>query len=138
MKQLKNISVIILLTAVFTCLVACSSDNENKEEEGTNYKSLIIGKWKLYYESNYIHTHVEFKKSGTFSYTSIHDYYYEEHGEYKIEDNYLYMHFSDEPHDDWSIIKIVNLNNTMLTLQELYEDGECGKEIVYVKEGSLK
>jgi hypothetical protein len=48
------------------------------------------------------------------------------------------MHFSDEPHDDWSIIKIVNLNNTMLTLQELYEDGEYGKEIVYVKEGSLK
>ena len=101
---------------------------------GASPQEQIIGEWKLVSKRGFTHNFVEFKSDGTFSYTSTNDPSYEEHGEYKIEDNYLYMHFSDEPQDDWATSKILILNNMSLVLHD-YEDGySYGNPYAYSKQ----
>lgn len=125
-KRLVGMALIIVLMSV--CYSACSSsDDEIVDNGGNNYKSLIIGKWKLMGESTMIATHVEYKKDGTFSYTSTKEewYEYEEHGVYKIDGDILYEMFSDE--DDWEMSKINLLNSMSLILQGIRDNGELKK-----------
>ena len=102
------------MVLVCTGLLSCSSDNDDKVEEGNNYKSLIIGKWELSNRTSK-HTHLEFKSNGTFSYTSSKEADYEQHGEFKIDGDILYQHFSRE--NDWEMSKILLLNSMTLTMQ---------------------
>lgn len=98
---------------------------------GDDYSRLIIGKWKPQNEySSQIATHVEFKDDDTFSYTSTKPEYsdYEEHGDYYIEDDKLYMHFSDE--NNWSMVKIVSLDHKEATVQ-WYEETISGGSFEY-------
>lgn len=108
----------LLLATVFVGFNACSDDDEDDKHE-----SLIVGKWKLIKESGNYHTHLEFKSTGTFEYTSTEDLDYEEHGKWKIESDILYMLFSDEE-DDWMTSKILLLNSTSLVFEDLEEEGE--------------
>ena len=80
----------------------------------SDYNSLIVGKWKLTYsgKSSPVHTHVEFKADGTFSYTSSERPDYEEHGIFRIENNILYELFSNEK--VWGLSKIVSIDSSSL------------------------
>lgn len=116
MKKISNFGLVITIALVCAGLLSCSSDNNDIVEEGNNYKSLIIGKWELSNRTS-IFTHLEFKSNGTFIYTSTHQEWEgsEEHGEYKIDGDLLYQHFSDE--NDWEMSKILLLNSMTLTIQ---------------------
>lgn len=104
------------------------------EAIGASPQEQIIGEWKLVSKRGFTHNFVEYKSDGTFSFTSTNDPSYEEHGEYKIEDEFLYMHFSDEPQDDWATSKILILNNMSLVLHD-YEDGySYGNPYAYSKQ----
>ena len=102
----------------------------------SDYSSLIKGKWELTYSGKNgspVHTNVEFKDDGTFSYTSSkeREAYYEEHGEYRVDGDILYEHFSDE--EDWARSKILLLNNMSLSLQELKGDKLSGEPYGYIR-----
>ncbi len=102
----------------------------------SDYSSLIKGKWELTYSGKYgspVHTNVEFKDDGTFSYTSSKEgeANYEEHGEYRVDGDILYEHFSDE--EDWSRSKILLLNNMSLSLQDLKGDKLSGEPYGYIR-----
>lgn len=128
MKKIRLLGMSILMVLVFAGLSACSkSSDDEKDDEGNNYKSLIIGKWKVAGDYSMIATHVEYKKDGTFSYTTTKEEWsgYEEHGIYKIEDDILYEKFSDE--NDWSMNKIILLNSISLMYKEIKDNGELSK-----------
>ncbi len=91
--------------------------------------SPIVGKWMLT-SGGYVHTHLELKSDGTFSYTSVNDVNYEEHGKFKLEDDWLFQLFSDE--DDWCKNKIQLLNPMSLIMQEYDGDNPKGKPDVYI------
>lgn len=106
-----------------------TSDNANSD-----YSSLIKGKWELTYpgkKRSFVHTHVEFKDDGTFSYTSSKEAYYEEHGKYRVDGDILYEHYSDE--EDWSRSKILLLNKMTLSLQELEGEKLSGEPYGYIR-----
>lgn len=129
MNKNRLLGIAILLALVCAGITACSkSSDDEKADEGNNYKSLIIGKWKLKNDDNYyttIATHVEFKKDDTFSWTSTKEPYYEEHGVYKIDGDILYWLMSDE--DDWGMSKIILLNSMSLIYKEIKDNGELSK-----------
>ena len=124
MKTLRFIGVALLTVLMSVSFSACGGDDDNG---GNNYKSLIVGKWKLVEQYSLVATHVEYKSDGTFSYTSIDDPTYEQHGVYKIEGDVLSEMFSDE--NDWERSKINTLNNTTLVLQGIKDNGELKKTI---------
>ena len=120
MKTLKIFGIALLTVLLSVSLSSCSkSDDDNG---GNSYKSLIIGKWKVSGESSLVATHVEYKKDGTFSYTSTKRPTYEQHGLYKIDGDILYEMFSDE--DDWEMYKISLLNSMSLIYQYIKQNGE--------------
>ena len=129
MKVIRLLGTILFSVLLSVGLSSCSkSSDDEKDDGGNNYKSLIIGKWKLKNDDNYyttIATHVEFKKDGTFSWTSTKEPYYEEHGVYKIDGDILYWLMSDE--DDWGMSKIILLNSISLIYKEIKDNGELSK-----------
>lgn len=125
MKTLRFIGVALLAVLMSVSFSACGGDDD--DNGGNNYKSLIVGKWKLVGQYTLLATHVEYKSDGTFSYTSIDDPTYEQHGVYKIEGDVLSEMFSDE--NDWERSKINTLNNTTLILQGIKDNGELKKTI---------
>ena len=118
MKNLKHLGMALLMVMLAINLVACGDDKEDGDKEIT---PSIVGTWKLTVDKGYTHTHVTFRKDGTFSYTSTDELDYEEHGTYKIVDNLLYQMFSDE--DEWVIGEILLLNSETLSIQDLDDDG---------------
>ena len=76
---------------------------------------------------------MEFKKNGTFEYTSSTEADYKEHGKWKVESgNKLYMLFSDE--DEWGIYKIHEANSISLILEEYDEKGNLdGEKMIFQK-----
>lgn len=124
MKTLRFIGVALLAVLMSVSFSACGGDDDNG---GNNYKSLIVGKWRAVGQYTKLATHVEYKSDGTFSYTSIDDPTYEQHGVYKIEGDVLSEMFSDE--NDWERSKINTLNNTTLILQGIKDNGELKKTI---------
>lgn len=100
---------------------SCQIKPLSESGEESDYKSLLIGKWELIERKGNVHTHLEFKEDGTFSYTSTDWINYEEHGNFKVEGDILYQWFSDE--NEWSPSKIVSVDNENLSLLELLDDG---------------
>lgn len=125
MKSLRLIGMALITVLLSVSYSACSSsDDDEPGGGGSDNKSLIVGKWKVVGGSPLRATHIEFKKDGSFSYTSAEEPNYEEHGNYIIEGDILYEHFSNEPKDDWGMSKITLLNNISLNLQVLKDSGE--------------
>ena len=124
MKTLRFNGVALLAVLMSVSFSACGGDGD--DNGGNNYKSLIVGKWKLV-EPYSLTTNVEYKRDGTFSYTSIEDPTLEVHGVYKIEGDVLSEMFSKE--NDWERSKINTLNNTTLILQGIKDNGELKKNI---------
>lgn len=105
-------TVIIIVTLLLPMTIGASE----------KYKDLIVGKWDIVYSGNHkpVHTCVEFKSDGTFSYTSKDDVNYEEHGKYRVQGDILYELFSDE--DEWYMNQITLLDPISLIFQEYYDD----------------
>ena len=110
----------------FGKIEALSTEDNNNQSNDVS----IVGKWELTTGSS-VHTHVEFKSNGTFSYTSTQEADYEEHGTYKIEDDWLYQKFSDE--ESWGKSKILLMNPMSLVLQDYKGDETDGKPYSYIK-----
>ncbi|MFV0539334.1 MAG: hypothetical protein ACK5M3_18500 [Dysgonomonas sp.] len=123
MKQIKFITVMLLLATLILSFNACSDDDDDKND------NLIIGKWREFDTS--LSDILEFKTNGTFEYTSSTDPDYEEHGKWKIESgDKLYMLFSDE--DDWGIYKIHEVNSISLIVEEYDEKGNLdGEKMIF-------
>lgn len=140
MNKIRLLGMAILLALVCAGITACSkSSDDEKADEGNNYKSLIIGKWKLRISDDtyaVIATHVEFKKDGTFSLTTTKEEWsgYEEHGIYKIDGDILYMLFSDE--DDWGMRKIILLDSMSLIYKKIRDNGELSKTAYSFQKGN--
>ena len=128
MKKISFFSLATLMVLVCIGFFSCSGDNDDKIEGGNNFESLIIGKWELSNRTS-IHTHLEFKSNGTFSYTSSKEADYEQHGEFKIDGDILYQHFSRE--NDWEMSKILLLNSMTLTMQNFDGVNVTGKADSY-------
>ena len=122
MRSLRLIGMALITVLLSVSFSACCSSDDENDNGGNNYKSLIIGKWKVSGESSMVATHVEYKKDGTFWNTSTEEPTYEQYGVYKIDGDILYKMFSDE--DDWEMYKITLLNSMSLIIQKIRDNGE--------------
>lgn len=85
---------------------------ETTQYSKEDYSDKIIGKWELISSAGYSHSHVEYKTDGTFIYYDGSEA--EDHGDYILEDDFLYQRYSDET--DYIKRKITYLDETDLEL----------------------
>ena len=120
-----GIALLTVLLSVSFSACSSSSDADGNNGVGSDYKSLIVGKWYNTDSQGY-NLYLEFKRDGTFIRTyearKPSDRDYQLKGQYKIEGDIIYAKFDGE--NDWSMGKIKLLDSITLIIHELDEYGQ--------------
>lgn len=125
MKTIRLFGVVLLAVLLSVSYSACSSSSDDDNSGGSDYNSLIVGKWYTTDSRGY-NLYLEFKRDGTLIRTyearDPSDPEYQMKGQYKINGDILYGKLDGE--SEWDMYKIKLLDSISLIIHELDEYGQ--------------